>query len=244
MRVVVVIPALNEESSIAHVIEAIPQPPVERIIVVNNGSSDRTAEIARRAGATVVDEPRQGYGRACRRGIEEAGSAEIVVFLDADFSDDPSCLPDLIEPILRDEADLIIGSRILGHREKGALPLHARLGNRLACFLLYRLFGIRFTDLGPFRAIRRSALEQLGMRDATYGWTVEMQAKAVLHTLRCGEVPVPYRRRIGRSKISGTVLGSLKAGSKILSTLILLWLKRQTLTRTGPQPVPPTGTLE
>jgi len=227
MRVEVVIPAYNEENSIAQVVAAIPARVVDRIIVVDNGSWDRTVETARNAGAYVVSEPRRGYGSACLRGIAEAAGAEVVVFLDGDFSDDPSELPRLLEPIREQQIDLVIGSRVLGRNEPGALALHQRLGNRLACFLIRLLFGYTFTDLGPFRAIRGTALRQLAMQDPTFGWTVEMQVKAAIHGLRCCEVPVSYRKRIGQSKITGTVRGSLKAGAKILYTVFRLWLKRK-----------------
>lgn len=226
MRIETIIPAFNEERSIIQVIEAIPHGLVDRIIVVDNASTDRTASLALQAGAYVVHEPLRGYGQACLRGISEADEADVIVFLDADFSDDPSVMPQLIEPIRIDEADLVIGSRILGDADPGALPPHARFGNILACFLMKRLYGYSFTDLGPFRAIRKTTLDQLGMKDTNYGWTVEMQVKAAMHGVRCVEVPVPYKIRIGRSKISGTISGSVKAGVKILWTVFSLWFRR------------------
>ncbi len=229
MIVEIIIPAYNEEQSIVRVIDAIPKERLKRIIVVDNGSTDRTAELARAAGADVVSEPNRGYGSACLRGLQETTHSDAVAFVDGDFSDDPSELPHLLEPILNGDADLVIGSRIAGQRERGALPIHANLGNRLACFLIRRLFGHTFTDLGPFRVIRCSALERLKMRDRTWGWTVEMQAKAAIQGLRCCEVPVSYRKRIGRSKISGTILGSVKAGSKILWMIFILWMKRSSI---------------
>lgn len=225
MKIEVIIPAYNEEAGIANVLQAIPRDSVERVIVVDNASTDRTAAIARENGAHVVHEPKRGYGQACLRGIAEATEADVLVFLDADFSDDPGILPELIAPIRTDGFDLVIGSRILGTSEPGALPSHARFGNILSCFLIRILFGTCFTDLGPFRAIRAESLKTLQMSDTNYGWTVEMQAKAARQGLRCTEIAVPYRNRIGRSKISGTIQGSVKAGVKILWTIALVWLK-------------------
>ncbi|MEW6239166.1 MAG: glycosyltransferase family 2 protein [Candidatus Omnitrophota bacterium] len=219
MRVEAVIPAFNEESSIAKVVAAIPRHCVNRILVVDNNSTDHTAEMARKAGAEVVFESVRGYGSACWRGASEAAQADIILFLDADFSDNPAEIPLLLQPIEENQADLTIGSRTIGQREKGALPLHALFGNRLACFIIRWLFGYRFTDLGPFRAIRADSLKQLNMQDRGYGWTVEMQVKAVKMGLRCREIPVTYRKRIGRSKISGTIGGSVKAGIRILWTI-------------------------
>ncbi|GIX07023.1 MAG: glycosyl hydrolase [Candidatus Poribacteria bacterium] len=222
----VIIPALNEEASIGKVLAAIPEGWVDRVIVVDNGSTDRTAEIARSWGATVVREPQRGYGSACLAGIAALPpEVEIVVFLDADFSDDPSELPRLLEPILRGEADLVIGSRVLGRREPGALAPQARWGNWLATRLIRLRWGVSFTDLGPFRAVRRETLNRLQMQDRTYGWTVEMQAKAAALRVPCREVPVSYRRRIGKSKITGTVKGTLLAGVKILGTIGYYWIR-------------------
>ncbi len=220
MKVSVIIPVLNEESSIPHVLAAIPKDLVQEILVVDNGSSDRTADLASSMGARVISEPRRGYGYACLKGIEETRDPDIVVFLDGDFSDHPEEMPLLVEPIASGRVDLVIGSRALGARERNALPSHAQFGNRLAGMLIWRLFGFRYTDLGPFRAIRYASLMDLGMIDQTFGWTVEMQIKAVRHGLRILEVPVSYRRRIGTSKISGTVMGSLKAGTKIIWTIL------------------------
>ncbi len=225
-NVTVIIPALNEERSVSKVISEIPSGTVREIVVVNNGSTDRTSLKAREAGAVVIDEPVRGYGRACMAGIEHIWSQdpekrpEIVVFLDADYSDYPSEIPLLIEPILRDRADFVVGSRIAGDGQTGAMPLHAVFGNKLAVFLIRVIFGVGFTDLGPFRAITLSGLTALGMRDENYGWTVEMQIKAVKKGLRCEEIPVRYRKRTGVSKISGTALGSAKAGAKILWTIL------------------------
>lgn len=221
-RVAVVIPALNEEESIGRVIEAIPKELAAEIVVVDNGSTDDTAEIARGRGARVVHEPRRGYGAACLAGIAAAGEAEVIAFLDADFSDDPGKLPELIEPILAGRADLVIGSRMLGKRERGALPLHSLLGNWLAGTILTHLYRQPATDLGPFRAIRRAALGQLQMRDLGFGWTMEMQAKAARLRLPTIEVPVPYRKRIGRSKITGSLKASARAAAVILWTALRL----------------------
>jgi glycosyltransferase involved in cell wall biosynthesis len=221
-QIVAIIPAYNEEQSIGKVVRAIPQPPVDEIIVVNNNSRDRTAEVAAANGAYVVFESEQGYGAACLRGIAEAKkvSAEILVFLDADFSDFPEEIPSLITPILAGECDLVIGSRALGEKEKGAMTPQQLFGNWLACRLMHLLLGVRYTDLGPFRAISFLALERLNMRDRNYGWTVEMQIKAAKEKLRVREVPVRYRRRIGKSKISGTIKGTLMAGWKIITTIL------------------------
>ena len=227
MKTEVVIPAYNEECSIVQVIKAIPAGCVVRVIVVDNASTDATAALAREAGAHVVYEKRRGYGSACLRGIAEATTADIILFLDADFSDDPSKIPELLDPIINNKADLVIGSRILGEADPGALLPHARFGNILACFLVRHIYGYSFTDLGPFRAIRRDALERIQMRDTNYGWTVEMQVKAAIVGLRCIEVPVPYKIRIGRSKISGTISSSVKAGVKILWTVFSLWFHRR-----------------
>jgi glycosyltransferase involved in cell wall biosynthesis len=220
--VVVIIPALNEEASLPLVLGELP--PLGRVIVVDNGSTDTTAKVAAERGATVAAEPRRGYGAACLRGmavVQEAvaGGAPsplVVVFLDADYSDHPDLLPQLAAPILEGRADFVLGSRMLGKREPGAMPAQSRFGNRLACVLMRLLFGARYTDLGPFRAIAYPRLVELGMTDRNFGWTVEMQIKAKRAGLRTLEIPVPYRRRVGQSKISGTLWGSVRAGYKIL----------------------------
>jgi glycosyltransferase involved in cell wall biosynthesis len=217
-RIAVVIPALDEEQAIGLVIREIP-PVASEIIVVDNGSRDRTAAVARAAGARVVAEPRRGYGQACLTGIAAASDAEVIAFLDADHSDYPAQLVDVLAPILSGEADLVIGSRNLGRRERGAHPAHAIFGTRLSVGLMNLLIGTRATDLGPFRAITASALGVLDMRDRNFGWTVEMQVKAARRGLRVREVPVDYRPRIGRSKVSGTVSGTVRAGAKILGTI-------------------------
>jgi glycosyltransferase involved in cell wall biosynthesis len=218
VSVSVIIPALNEERALPAVLAELP-PGVDQVVVVDNGSTDRTAQVALRAGARVVKELQRGYGAACLRGLAAIDPCDVVVFLDGDHSDHPEELPRLIEPLARGQADFVLGSRLLGKREAGAMPPQSVWGNRLACFLMSVLFGVRYTDLGPFRAIRRDALERLGMHDRNFGWTVEMQIKAARHRLRIKEVAVEYRRRIGRSKISGTVLGSVRAGYKILYTI-------------------------
>ena len=221
----VIIPAFNEEQSIAKVLAEIPEGLVREVIVVDNNSTDHTGEVARAAGATVLREPRHGYGHACLAGMAHsfarpaAEQADIIVFLDGDHSDYPEEMPLLLAPILRGEADMVIGSRALGQRETGSMMPQQIFGNWLATSLLRRLYGAHFTDLGPFRAIRREALQRIGMADTTYGWTVEMQLKAAKLKLRNTEVPVRYRRRIGTSKVSGTVRGTLGAGYKILWTI-------------------------
>lgn len=221
--VFVIIPAHNEEQSIHRVIEEIPKKLVKEIIVVNNASTDATAEAAEHAGATVLSEPTAGYGRACLKGIEylkaKAQPNDIVVFLDGDYSDYPEQMTELVSPVETGRADLVIGSRALGTRAKGSMTFPQRFGNWLATSLLRLLYKVRFTDLGPFRAIRYESLMLLGMEDQTYGWTVEMQLKAVKLKLKCVEVPVNYRRRIGLSKISGTIKGAVMAGYKILYTI-------------------------
>lgn len=214
-KVAVIIPALNEEAAIGGVVAAIPAW-VDDIIVVDNGSTDGTAALAREAGARVIREPRRGYGAACLAGIVALTDPDIIVFMDGDGSDVPQEMALLVDPLVQDQADLVIGSRVLGARETGALTLQARFGNWLACRLIQLFWGKSYTDLGPFRAVRRRALSGLEMQDRDYGWTVEMQVKAVRRGLRVMETPVSYRRRIGASKISGTVRGVLGAGIKIL----------------------------
>ena len=222
-RVDVVIPALNEEASLPMVLRDLPRPPVRRVVVADNGSKDGTARVAQEGGAIVVEAPRRGYGSACLAGLDwlrHNDPPDIVVFVDADWSDHPEELPRLIAPILAGEADLVIGSRVLGDREPGALLPQARAGNLVACLLIRLLYGHRYTDLGPFRAIRWDALERIGMADPNFGWTAEMQVKALRHGLKVTEVPVSYRRRVGVSKITGTVMGTLRAGYKILWTVL------------------------
>ncbi len=217
-KVAVVIPALNEETAIGYVLAAIPDW-VDDIVVADNGSADRTPEVARENGARVVHEPERGYGAACLAGIAALDAPDIVVFLDGDFSDHPEEMPALVDPILAGDADMVIGSRSLGEREPGALTPQARFGNWLSCRLIRLFWGASFTDLGPFRAIRHTTLRDLGMVDRNFGWTVEMQVKAAARGIPCREVPVRYRYRIGASKISGTVKGVILAGGKILYTI-------------------------
>jgi glycosyltransferase involved in cell wall biosynthesis len=218
VKVVVVIPALNEEGSIGKVVAAVPRELVGEVIVVNNGSTDRTAEVSAAAGARVVTELERGYGAACRAGLEASCDADILVYLDGDASDQPEELEAILGPVARGEAELVIGSRLLGSREPGAMPPHAVFGNWLAARLLRLLYGVRMTDLGSFRAIRRTDLVALEMKERTYGWPVEMIVKAARRGYRIREVPVTHKKRIGKSKVAGTFWGSLKAGYFILFT--------------------------
>ncbi len=231
-HVVTILPALNEEASLPLVLADLPR--VGQVIVVDNGSTDRTAQVARERGATVVDQPRRGYGAACLAGLERIRqqvstgqeAPRVVVFLDADYSDHPEQLPELVAPILADEADFVIGSRLSGDRDAGAMPPQSVYGNVLACTLMRWLWGVRYTDLGPFRAIDYASLLRLQMRDTNFGWTVEMQIKAARAGLRIRETPVRYRKRVGKSKISGTLRGTIKAGGKILYTIARYGLAR------------------
>jgi len=240
VRIGLVIPALNEEEALPLVLEELPTGAVDRIVVCDNGSTDRTAEFARLAGAEVVYEAKRGYGQACLTALAELlgssasdplGDSDLIVFLDADHSDYPADLPQLIAPLLREEVDLVIGSRVRGGATMDALLPQAWFGNRLACGLMRLLFGAHYSDLGPFRAIRVDALRHLDMRDVDFGWTVEMQLKAKVFGLRVTEVPVRYRARIGTSKITGTVMGTIRAGTKILGWIfgwrLKLWLTRR-----------------
>lgn len=224
-KVVVIIPAFNEENAVAKVINDIPKELVDEVVVVNNNSTDLTSEKANEAGATVLFEVQKGYGRACLKGMEYIRTrrtkiTDIVVFIDADYSDFPEEMPQLIEPIVLGKAQLVIGSRALGNRQKGAMTIPQRFGNWLATHLIRLFYGASFTDLGPFRAIDYPSLLALEMKDLTYGWTVEMQLKAAKQKLKYLEVPVNYRKRIGFSKISGTVKGTLMAGYKIIATIV------------------------
>ncbi len=222
-KIYVIIPAFNEENGVGQVLSEIPNELVTEVVVVNNASTDDTERIAKEGGATVLREPISGYGRACLKGIDylknTSMSPDVVVFLDADHSDYPEEMKKLVAPILQNEADLVIGSRALGQKEAGAMTPQQIFGNWLATRLLKLFYGVKFTDLGPFRAVRFSSLLKMDMQDKTYGWTVEMQLKAAKMKMRCLEVPVRYRKRIGFSKISGTLKGTVLAGYKILHTI-------------------------
>jgi len=215
-NVTVIIPALNEEKAIGRVLEEIPKDHVNRVLVVDNGSTDRTPEVAKMLGAKVLFEPRRGYGRSVLKGIKQLTlECDTVVILDGDHSDYPEDLPDLLQPLEKGEADLVIGSRTQ-KALPGSLTLQQRFGNWLTCCLIGFFYGCRLSDMGPFRAIRRSTLDALKMRDKNFGWNVEMQIKALRHGFKVAEVPVRYRPRIGESKISGTIKGTVHAGVVIL----------------------------
>jgi glycosyltransferase involved in cell wall biosynthesis len=221
LSVTAVVPALNEAEAIERVVRGLcAQPLIDRVIVVDNGSSDGTATVARRAGAEVVSEPRRGYGRACLAGVRAAVDADVIVLLDGDAADDPGDLPRVLEPVLRGEADLVVGSRSREARERGAMTPQQVLGNRVAARMMRAMHGLPVTDLGPFRAIRRDHLLALGMSEMTYGWSVEMVVKARRARLRYLEVPVSYRRRIGVSKVGGTLRGSIGAGIFIIRAIL------------------------
>lgn len=221
--ITVIIPAFNEENAVGKVVKAIPKDWVKEIVVVNNNSTDKTREAAEQEGALVLDQPIKGYGNACLKGIEyvksKADKPDIIVFLDADYSDYPEQLPELVKPILEEKMDMVIGSRALGEREGGSMTFPQVFGNWLATRLILLFYGYRFTDLGPFRAIRWDKLMEINMQDKTFGWTVEMQVKAAKMKMKCTEVPMAYRNRIGKSKVSGTVYGTVMAGYKILYTI-------------------------
>lgn len=232
-RIVVIIPVLNEEAAIGEVLDAIPSW-VDRTIVVDNDCTDRTPQIARNHGALVIHEPRRGYGWACQAGLSAVEGFDIVVFLDGDASVVPEEMKDLIAPILRNQADFIVGSRTKGKHEPGSLPLHALWGNLLACRLIRLFWGVQWSDVGPFRAIRIPILKEMGMRDCNFGWTVEMQVRAVKCSCRVGEIPVSYRKRKGKSKITGTLKGSIQAGIKILYVILRERLGLTTLSKQFP----------
>jgi hypothetical protein len=221
VTVLVIIPAFNEARAIGQVIGDIPDAVADEVVVVNNASTDETEANARAAGATVVTEHRKGYGFACLRGLDVAHAREpdVVVFLDGDYSDHPDEMTRLVRPIAEDGTDFVVGSRIRGETEPGAMLPQAQIGNRLACSLMRWIWGASYTDLGPFRAIRYRALRALDMQDTTFGWTIEMQIKAAEAGLRIREVPVSYRRRVGVSKITGTISGTIRASAKILWTI-------------------------
>jgi glycosyltransferase involved in cell wall biosynthesis len=224
-RIGVVIPALDEEAAIGRVVDAVPGW-VDEVVVVNNASTDATATVARAHGARVIDENRRGYGVACRAGIDALDDSEVVVFLDGDFSDRPEQMARLVDPIVEDRADFVLGSRVCEERDGHSMTRFQRMGNCLACGLINGLWRARYSDLGPFRAIRRSALQSLELRDRNFGWTVEMQIKAVQRGLRVQEVSTSYRHRIGHSKISGTFSGAVGAGAKILFVILRSRLQR------------------
>jgi len=235
VHTLVIIPAFNEARAIAQVIGDVPDT-VDEVVVVNNASTDETEDNARAAGATVLTEPKRGYGNACQRGIEyaRARQPEVVVFLDGDYSDHPDEMTRLLAPIETGEADFVVGSRIRGESEPGAMLPQAQIGNRVACSLMRWIWGADYTDLGPFRAIRFRDLLELDMQDPTFGWTIEMQIKAVEADLRIREVPVSYRRRVGVSKITGTITGTVQASAKILWTIGRFAARRGRNARSSP----------
>ena len=222
----VIIPAYNEEDSIGLVVKEIPKNLVRNILVCNNASTDRTAEVALQNGAKVIDAPQKGYGSACLAGInylkqlEETQQPDIVVFIDGDYSDYPEEMIQVVAPIINEDYDMVIGSRALGKREKGSMMPQQIFGNWLATTMIKLLYRYEFSDLGPFRAITWKALTQIGMVDTNFGWTVEMQVKAAKQNLKCTEVPVKYRKRVGVSKVSGTIKGTIMAGYKIIWTIL------------------------
>lgn len=222
-NIAVLIPAYNEENAIGKVVAALPKAYLKTIVVINNNSNDQTAIVAKEAGAVVLDEPQQGYGAACLRGMAYLKTLkeqpDIVVFIDADYSDYPEELPQLVAPILERDVAMVIGSRALGKKERGSMTPQQLFGNWLATRLIKWFYGVTFTDLGPFRAIKYESLMRLKMQDRTYGWTVEMQVKAAKQKMRVEEIPVSYRVRVGQSKISGTIKGTILAGYKIITTI-------------------------
>ncbi len=226
VRVSVIIPTYNEVQAISLVLADLPSDLATEVIVVDSNSTDGTAAIAAAMGARVVKEPRRGYGRACLTGLANANSPAVVVFLDGDYSDRPSELPILLAPIIEGRADITVGSRLGSNRNSGALPWHAAFGNRLAASLITLLYGVQITDLGPFRAARATVLRNLALEETTYGWAVEMILKGTLKGLRIVEVPVSYHPRIGKSKISGTLKGTLGASWFILSRIVSYYFRR------------------
>ena len=224
-KVYVIIPAFDEEKSIAKVIYDIPKNIVSEVYVGNNNSRDNTEQFAKEAGAIVINEKRMGYGYACLACMNEivkkpeSEQPDIIVFVDGDYSDYPEKIPELIKPIIENNMDMVIGSRVLGKAEKGSLTAVQKFGNALSTYLIRILYKVNYTDLGPFRAIKWKQLLALNMQDKTYGWTVEMQAKAAKASMNTTEIAVPYRVRIGTSKVSGTIKGSIMAGYKILFTI-------------------------
>jgi glycosyltransferase involved in cell wall biosynthesis len=227
VRVSIIIPTRNEASAIDRVLADIPADAVTEVIVVDGNSTDETPEIAAKMGARVLREPRRGYGRACLTGLANASAPDIVVFLDGDYSDRPAELPLLLAPIIDGRADITIGSRLAGPRIPGAMPWHAAFGNRLAASLIRMLYGVKITDLGPFRAARAEVLRSLALEEMTYGWAVEMILKWAVGGFRIVEVPVSYYPRIGQSKISGTVKGTVGAAWFILSRIMIYYFRRR-----------------
>ncbi len=227
MKTVVIIPAYNEEQSIAKTVTAIPKNLVSEVVVVNNTSTDSTPQEASKAGATVLNEEFQGYGAACLKGIEyfKGKGCDVAVFLDGDFSDYPEEIDLLLKPIYEEDYDFVLGSRVLGKRQKGALPPQSRIGSIIAGILIKLFWGVSYTDLGPFRAIKFDKLIELEMKDKWYGWTVEMQIKAAKKKYKITEIPVSYRKRIGKSKVTGTFKGTFMASVIILKTIFSEFLK-------------------
>jgi glycosyltransferase involved in cell wall biosynthesis len=227
LRVSVIIPTHNEALSIERVLADLPADVVTEVIAVDSNSNDGTPEIAARMGARVIQEPRRGYGRACLTGLAAADSPDVVVFLDGDYSDRPSELPILLAPIIEGRADITLGARLHGSNSAGALPWHQAFGNRLAAGLIRLFYGLKITDLGPFRAGRTDVLRALELEETTYGWAVEMILKGVLAGYHLVEVPVSYYPRIGKSKISGTLKGTVGAGWFILSLIVRYYFRRR-----------------
>jgi glycosyltransferase involved in cell wall biosynthesis len=227
LRVSVVIPTHNEASAIGRVLADLPGDLVAEVLVVDSNSSDGTPEIARKMGARVIGEPRRGYGRACLTGLDSASTPDVVVFLDGDYSDRPAELPLLLAPIAEGRADITVGSRLGKQSIPGALPWHAAFGNRLAAGLITLLYGLRISDLGPFRAGRADVLRRLALEETTYGWAVEMILKGAIEGFRIVEVPVSYYPRIGKSKISGTLRGTVGAAWFILSRIVRYYFRRR-----------------
>jgi len=238
MRVSVVIPTRNEAAAIGRVLADLPRDLATEILVVDSNSTDGTPGIAAKMGARVLQEPRRGYGRACLRGLANATAPEVVVFLDGDYSDRPAELPILLAPILEGRADITLGSRLGKHNIAGAMSWHAALGNRFAAFLIRLLYGLKLSDLGPFRAGRADVLRRLELQENTYGWAVEMILKGALGGFRIVEVPVSYHPRIGKSKISGTVKGTVGAGWFILSLIVRYYFRRRRAETPRPAQVP------
>jgi glycosyltransferase involved in cell wall biosynthesis len=234
VRVSVIIPTRNEVSAISRVLADLPANLVNEVLVVDSNSTDGTPEIAAKMGACVVHEPRRGYGRACLTGLACADAPDVVVFLDGDYSDRPSELPILLAPIIEGRADITLGSRLQGQRSAGALPWHQVLGNRLAASLIRLLYGLEITDLGPFRAGRAEVLRALALEETTYGWAVEMILKGALRGCRIVEVPVSYHPRIGKSKISGTLKGTIGAAWFILSLIVRYYFRHRRAGKTRP----------